>query len=63
MKQVDGDGSDSYPNLLLLACIPQLMHGAFVSQPMQLKILGKMKDIISKIGEDALDQASSLAPA
>lgn len=48
MKQVGADG-DSYPNMLLLVCIPQLMHGAFISQPMQVKILMKVKEITSGI--------------
>jgi len=33
-KQTDAEDSTSYPNLLLLASLPQLMHGAFINQPM-----------------------------
>lgn len=30
-KQTDAENSISYPNLLLLASLPQLMHGAFIN--------------------------------
>lgn len=39
-KQTDAQSSSlaedstSYPNLLLLASLPSLMHGAFINQPM-----------------------------
>lgn len=30
-KQTDAEDNISYPNLLLLASLPQLMHGAFIN--------------------------------
>lgn len=33
-KQADAEDRASYPNLLLLTSLPQLMHGAFINQPM-----------------------------
>lgn len=56
-KQTEEASSGRYPNLLLLAAVPQLMHGAFISQPMQLKILGKIKDITANLGKDEGDDA------
>lgn len=38
--------------MLLLISIPQLMHGAFISQTMQIKILNKVKEITAKIGNE-----------
>lgn len=58
-KQTEEVGSGRYPNLLLLAAVPQLMHGAFISQPMQLKILQKVKDITANLGKDEGDDARS----
>lgn len=36
---------ESHPHLLMLCCVPTLMHGAFIQQQMQLKILNKVKGI------------------
>ena len=30
-KQTDAEDSNSYPNLLLLTSLPQLMHGSFIN--------------------------------
>lgn len=38
--------------MLLLMNIPQLMHGAFISQTMQVKILNKVKEITAKTGNE-----------
>ena len=38
--------------MLLLTSIPQLMHGAFISQTMQVKILNKVKEITAKTGNE-----------
>lgn len=38
--------------MLLLISIPQLMHGAFVSQTMQVKILNKVKEITANTGNE-----------
>ena len=42
--------SQNYPNLLLFGAFPTLMHGAFVTQPMQIKILDRVKEIVPTLG-------------
>lgn len=38
-----------YDQLILLLSIPQLMHGSFISQPMQLKVLQKIQDMLDRV--------------
>ena len=42
---------DKYQNLLLLISLPQLMHGTFISQGMQKKVLAKVKDKLSNLDD------------
>ena len=63
-KQTDAVDGTSYPNLLLLTSLPQLMHGAFINPPMQLKVLEKVKDLVSNLMKEQEDApADSSLPA
>ena len=42
----------NYPNLMMFGCFPTLLHGAFVNQTMQLKILDRVKEIIPTLGDE-----------
>lgn len=39
INESDSTDTTKYDHLILLISIPQLMHGSFISQPMQLKVL------------------------
>jgi len=45
----------SHPNLVLMSCVPAMMHGSFVTKEMQLKIMGKIKKILGDLEVEHLD--------
>ena len=40
-------------NLLMLQCLPQLMHGSFINPTMQVKVLNKVKTILTSVDDSA----------
>ena len=53
--KVDGlNGQPEYPNIFLLMCLPTMMHGTFIIQPLQKKVLNKVKQILEdQEGDDS----------
>lgn len=49
------------PNLVFLSCVTTMMHGAFITQQMQLKILHRITDILSGFKEASEVQSAVIA--